>query len=94
MKERDSERWLKCEGSQGYGRVSVVGHTEQTLQKIAVSALQPPLHPTEILTFPEIRNLPEGRGLILWTCHVRQPPLDLATPNLRTISFVDNANAR
>lgn len=44
------------------GRVSVVGHTEQTLQKIAVSALQPPpFHPTEILTFPEIRNLPEGR---------------------------------
>ena len=74
----------------GGGRVSVVGHTEQTLQKIAVSALQLPLHPTEILTFPEIRNLPEGRGLILWTCHVRQP----CWIKLWTISFVDNVNAR
>lgn len=27
----------------------------------------------EILTFPEIRNLPEGRGLIPSTCHVPQP---------------------
>lgn len=57
--------------------MSVVGHTEQTLHKIAVSALQPSLLPPfpphkEILTFPEIRNLPEGRGLILWTCHVPQ----------------------
>lgn len=61
-KERERERELVDGRVKGMGRVSVVGHTEQTLQKIAVSALQPPpFHPTEILTFPEIRNLPEGR---------------------------------
>jgi hypothetical protein len=36
--------------------------TGQTLQEIAAFALQ--RLPAEILTFPKIRNLPEGHGLI------------------------------
>lgn len=75
------------------GRVSVVGHTEQTLHKIAVSALQPPLLPPfpplkEILTFPEIRNLPEGRGLILWTCHVPQLRCRILVKQISFVAFI------
>jgi len=50
---------------------SVVGHRANTSGDcrfcVATSA------PAEILTFPKIRNLPEGYGLILSTCHVRYP---------------------
>lgn len=81
------------------GRVSVVGHTEQTLHKIAVSALQPPLLPPfpplkEILTFPEIRNLPEGRGLILWTCHVPQLRCRILVKQISFVAFIMKCCAR
>lgn len=51
-------------------------HRANTSQdcRLCVATSPPPFPPhKEILTFPEIRNLPEGRGLIPSTCHVPQP---------------------
>lgn len=51
---------------------SVVGHRANTSGDCRFCVATSPA-PAEILTFPKIRNLPEGHGLILSTCHVRCP---------------------
>lgn len=61
-------------GSEEIGE-SIVGHRANTSGdcRFCVATLPAPHPPAEILTFPKIRNLPEGHGLIPSTCHVRYP---------------------
>lgn len=71
--EREKEKVVEIE-SEEIGE-SVVGHRANTSEDCRFcDATSPAPHPpAEILTFPKIRNLPEGHGLIPSTCHVRCP---------------------
>lgn len=77
-KERKIDRYIEKERERERNeqRESVVGHRANTSGdcRFCVATSFAPLSPAEILTFPKIRNLPEGHGLIPSTCHVRCPP--------------------
>jgi len=62
VRERGKER--KGNGEREKRALSDTGQTLQEIAAFALQRLPVPRPPAEILTFPKIRNLPEGHGLI------------------------------